>query len=558
MRHARLTFLALFLLLTVLAWWGGVASADGPTDLYAPPDAVQVLPQPPAAGDVLSLKVTARNGSTRPLFNVQARVFLRRDGQDTRLADVNLGMLGARGSASSVAEWAWNTAGLSGPQTLIVQVDPDDRIQLGDENAANNVAQVTVNLAPPPVEEQGVHWQTVETRCCNLHFLSDTAGARDIDALRAEADDAADFVAERLGVQLTRRLDVYLVPRTIGHGGFASGYLVISAHDRHYPAGHLREVLRHEITHAVQDTWAPGGSITMMAEGLAVWVTGGHFKPEPVRARAASLLRLNHYTPFAQLVDDFYQKQHELGYLEAAGFVAYIHDTYGMDSLRQVFSNLRRQRNERDLTVLDRALTQALGKGIDALEPEYRAWLEATPRDPAQERDLALTADFFDTVRRYQQALDPTAYFQTPWLPNIVEAERRGLVTDYMRHPEGDVNLALETLFLSAADAQYMGDYDRMEQRLRAVKDTLSAHEATPQSAWADLFGDPLAGAHLDIARLLLAQGYEAQRIEVDGATATIWASRDRESGLYRLSAHRTDEGWQLREWVYRDVVDAG
>ncbi len=556
MRHTLRSLFAACLLSATLAW-AAVASADGPTDLYAPPDAVQLLPQPAAAGDVLSLKVTARNGSTRAAYNVQARVFLRRNGQDTRLADVKLGTVGARGSASGAAEWAWDTQGLSGPQTLIVQIDPDDRIQLGDENAANNVVQVRVDLAPPPAEEQGVQWQTVETRCCSLHYRSGTAAARDLGTLRAEADAAADDVAQRLGVPLARRLDIYLVPRTIGHGGYASGYLVISTHDRHYPAGRLAEVLRHEITHAVQDTWAGGGSITMMAEGLAVWVTGGHFKPEPVRERAAALLRLNRYTPFAQLVNDFYQKQHELGYLEAAGFVQYIHDTYGMDSLRQMFGALRRQRNASDLTALNAALTQVLGKGVDALEGGYRAWLEATPRDAIQERDLALTADFFDTVRRYQQALDPTAYFLTPWLPNIQEAQRRGLVADYMRHPQGDVNLALETLLLSAADAQYAGDYDRMAERLRVVKDILAQRASLPDTPWPELFGQPLASAHLQLARLLTARGYEAQRIEVDGDTATIWASRAHEDVLYRLSAHRADEDWRLWEWVYRGVPDA-
>lgn len=556
MRHTLRSLFAACLLSATLAW-AAVASADGPTDLYAPPDAVQLLPQPAAAGDVLSLKVTARNGSTRAAYNVQARVFLRRNGQDTRLADVKLGTVGARGSASGAAEWAWDTQGLSGPQTLIVQIDPDDRIQLGDENAANNVVQVRVDLAPPPAEEQGVQWQTVETRCCSLHYMSGTAAARDLGTLRAEADAAADDVAQRLGVPLARRLDIYLVPRTIGHGGYASGYLVISTHDRHYPAGRLAEVLRHEITHAVQDAWAGGGSITMMAEGLAVWVTGGHFKPEPVRERAAALLRLNRYTPFAQLVNDFYQKQHELGYLEAAGFVQYIHDTYGMDSLRQMFGALRRQRNASDLTALNAALTQVLGKGVDALEGGYRAWLEATPRDAIQERDLALTADFFDTVRRYQQALDPTAYFLTPWLPNIQEAQRRGLVADYMRHPQGDVNLALETLLLSAADAQYAGDYDRMAERLRVVKDILAQRASLPDTPWPELFGQPLASAHLQLARLLTARGYEAQRIEVDGDTATIWASRAHEDVLYRLSAHRADEDWRLWEWVYRGVPDA-
>jgi hypothetical protein len=105
MRRAARSLVAGCLLLTALTA-AQAASADGPTDLHAPPDAVQVLPQPPAAGDVLSLKVTARNGSTRPVFNVQARVFLRRNGQDTRLAGSHVNVVTAA-LFSDVFGYAW-------------------------------------------------------------------------------------------------------------------------------------------------------------------------------------------------------------------------------------------------------------------------------------------------------------------------------------------------------------------------------------------------------------------------------------------------------------------
>lgn len=549
---AALAAVVLFIGATTLA-----AADEAPRDLYAPANAVQVLPLPAAAGDALSLRVTARNASTRPLPNVWAKVYLRRGGQDTLLAEVNLGLVPVRGATTATADWAWDTAGLSGKQTLVVHVDPDDRVQVGDENAANNVAPVIVDLGPRPPDEQDVQWTVLETACCTVHTMTRTAAARDLSRLQAEVDEAAAYVEKALGVQLARRLDIYLVPRTIGHGGYASGFLVISYHDRHYPAGRLREVLRHEIVHAAQGTWAAGDTITMMAEGLAVWVTGGHFKPEPVRERAASLLRIGRYTPFSELVNDFYQKQHETGYVEAAGFVQYIAESYGADSLRQVFASLKRERGQRDLTILDRALTQALGKGVSALEADYKAWLEATPRNATQERDLVSTIDFFDTVRRYQQALDPTAYFLTPWLPNIEEAERRGRVADFVRHPQDEANLTLESLLLSAADAQYAGDYDAMDETLRVVKDILAERAKAPETAWADLFGDPLASAHAQIVAALLARGYEPQRIEVDDDTAHVWATRGREDVLYRMTARRDGDGWRLREWVYHNRADS-
>ena len=532
------------------------AAADGPADLYATADTLAVYPAPPASGDTLSLSITAHNGGPRSLRNIQAAVYLRTEGQDKLLTEATLPGAPPRGTANTVVEWAWDTAGLTGSQTLVVHLDPKDLIQQGDENAANNVAQVTVDLEPPPADEVGVQWARADSACCTFHYLTRSAAERDLPQLLAEADEAHAFVEQSLGIQATRRLDVYLVPRTIGHGGFAMGYLVLSYHDRHYPNGRFREVMRHEATHGLQDAWANGDSITMLAEGLAVWVTGGHFKPEPVRERAAALLALSQYIPFNQLVNDFYDKQHETGYIEAAGFVEYLAETYGRDKLAETFRSLQRGRGDRDYTVLDRALNRVFGKGAAEVEAEYRAWLEATTPDPAQERDLADTILFFDTVRRYQAALDPTAYFRTPWMPNIQEAERRGLVADYMRHPETAVNLALETLLLDASEAQYAGDYEAMEARLGRVTAILDAHEANPASDWASLFTDPVAAAYLDAVQAVAARGYEAQRVEVDGDRAAIWATRGPEDLLYRLAARQGTDGWQLLEWVFRRGLD--
>ena len=549
----------LYLLAFVLA---GLVASDAeagqtPTDLYATADALAVYPSPPASGDTLSLSITAHNGGSRPLRNIQAAVYLRTEGEDRLLTEATLPGAPPRGTANTVVDWTWDTQGLTGPQTLVVHLDPKDLIQQGDENAANNVAQVTVDLEPPPADEAGVQWAKADSVCCTFHYLTHSAAERDLDAIKTEADEAHAFVEQALGIQATRKMDVYLVPRTIGHGGFAMGYLVLSYHDRHYPNGRFREVMRHEATHGLQEEWARGDSITMMAEGLAVWTTGGHFKPEPVRERAAALLAINQYIPFDQLVNDFYDKQHETGYIEAAGFIQYLAETYGQDKLAETFRSLQRGRGERDYTVLDRALNKVFGKGAADMETEYRAWLAATTPDPTQERDLADTILFFDTVRRYQAALDPTAYFRTPWMPNIQEAERRGLVADYMRHPETGVNLALETMLLDASEAQYAGDYDAMEAMLGRVTAILDAHEANPASAWAALFSEPVAASYLEAVQAAQARGYEPQRVEVDGDQAAIWATRGPEDLLYRLTARERAGGWQLLEWVFRGVPDS-
>lgn len=552
----RLTFLAQLLGLGLLL--GQVAEAapgpqDTATDLYATVDAVQALPAPAASGDLVSLRVVAHNGGSRPLREVRASVLVRTNNQDKPLADVTINMVPARGAAHAVAEWAWDTTGLEGRQTLVVHLDPKDAIQQGDENAANNVALVSVELQPAPADEEGVAWATSQSRCCIFHYLSHTAVERDLALLDAEANAAFSHVETALGTTLNRRMEIFLIPRTIGHGGFAMGYLVLSYHDRHYPNGRFREVMRHEATHGMQDEWAEGDHILMMSEGLAVWIAGGHFKPEPIRARAASLVRINRYIPFDQLANDFYSKQHEVSYIEAAGFVQYLAETYGEDRLRQTFRAMRRSRGDRDLTILDRALSQVYQKPRSELEDEYRAWLAATPPDPVQERDLTNTILFFDTVRRYQQALDPTAYFQTPWMPNIQEAKRRGVVVDYIRHPETPVNQALETMLLAASEAQYAADYDRMEELLHIINSILDARLAAPERAWEEFFTDPTAAAYLAAVQTVVGRGYEAQRVDIHGAHADIWATRGPAAPLYRLVARQQGPSWRLFEWAFRD-----
>ncbi len=64
--------------------------------------------------------------------------------------------------------------------------------------------------------------------------------------------------------------------------------------------------------------------------------------------------------------------------------------------------------------------------------------------------DLRLTVGFFDTVRRYQKALDPSAYFLTAWLPDGSVMRQRGIVADFLRHPQKPDNRLMESLFVRA------------------------------------------------------------------------------------------------------------
>jgi hypothetical protein len=375
------------------------------------------------------------------------------------------------GSGSTDVLWVWDTGSLVGMHTVTVTLDPAN--ETGDPEPGNNVAVVRVDLSPGrPPGEVGATWQTTTSVCCTFHFISSTAAARDIDWIRQTADAALAYVEDRLGVRQARRVDIYLISRVLGQGGFAGANIAISYLDRNYAGDGLLEVLRHEGTHILDRLIADGERPVMLVEGFATYITGGHFKIEPLPERAAALLQIGGYIPLRDLADNFYPSQHETGYLEAAAFIDYLVQRDGYPTFVEVYGGMRRRPGERDADMIDRELHAVYGLGLDELEAEWLAHLRTLDAG-AQRRDLANTIAFYETARRYQRALDPSAYFRDAWMPDIRRAASRGLVADYLRHPRAPENVALETMLVAADAALRAGDYDRVETLLASVNAVL-------------------------------------------------------------------------------------
>ena len=93
------------------------------------------------------------------------------------------------------------------------------------------------------------------------------------------------------------------------------------------------------------------------------------------------------------------------------------------------------------------------------LETAYLAYLRKQPFTEDQRTDLQVTVDFFDTVRRYQAALDPSAYFLYAWLPDGSVMRQRNIVADFLRHPDGWENRLSEALLERAHAEWFSGDY---------------------------------------------------------------------------------------------------
>ncbi len=503
-----------------------------PSDLWLDPSGIQVHPDGGLySGDVLSFRIEARNGSDQDLSRVPVVVDWG-FGQITGTID----HLPSGESGRVDLAWAWDTTGIAGAQPITVTVDP--RNATGDPDPTNNVAAIQIDLATDrPAGEIDAKWQTATSACCTFHFISGTAAARDIGAIRQTADEAFAHVEGRLGARRKDRVDVYLLSRVLGHGGFAGETIAISYLDRNYAPGGLPEVFRHEGTHVLDRQIVDGERPVFLVEGFATYVTGGHFKIEPLPQRAAALLRLGGYIPLRDLADDFYPSQHETGYLEASAFIDYLVQRDGFDRFLELYDDMQRRPGESDADLIDREMRAAYGIGLDAMEAEWLAHLRTLDAGP-QLRDLSASIAFYDTLRRYQRALDPSAHFRGVWLPDIQQAESRGLVADVLRHPRAPENIALETMLIAADEALDARDFDRAGSLLESINAVLDAGAT---------FVDPSAARYLSIVRAALASGYEPQRITLDGDRAEVRATRGGNSTLYSLSLALQNGAWLVR-----------
>ena len=162
-----------------------------------------------------------------------------------------------------------------------------------------------------------------------------------LEILDGQAESASQLL--EVGLEsLDKPIVVVFMPRVLGHGGFASQEISVSYLDRNYAGRGTPTVLHHEIVHVLDGHLGGGLRPTILIEGLAVYLSGGHFKPEPLMPRAAALLPpepgcaqavsvpigqvcgLDWYIPMDELVDDFYLEQHEISYLEAGALVEFM------------------------------------------------------------------------------------------------------------------------------------------------------------------------------------------------------------------------------------------
>lgn len=496
------------------------------------PEHVRFHPVPRLySGDIVSVEVVAE-GAPRNWQGAPVWVYLG-SRASAPLDQATFSRFGLGGRMQATFTWAWNTGGLVGPQTLVVVVGP---VPAAQPPLAEQSVTVMVDLLPPedrPMPEPLAEWATAENECCVFHYLTGTAAERDLAEIMATAEAAFAHVEDVLGVDRTNRVVFNLLSRLLGHGGFASAEISLTYIDRNPAGSDLFNLFAHEATHLLDRKFAQVKP-TLMTEGLAVFVAGGHFKTENLERRAAALLALDRYIPLEELANDFYPAQHEIGYLEGGAFIAYLVARFGWPRFKALYASF--QSAPTDAQMLDKGLQVHFGQSLAELEADWLAHLRTLPRNPAEIDDLRLTIELYDTLRRYQQAMDPSAYFLTAWLPDGPRARERQIRADFVRHPDSAEHVALEAMLQAAGQHLLEGDAAGAGELLAAVNAALDA---------GSLSASALAGEYLAVVQALRETGYEAQTIRLENASAEVTAIRDWPQ-LDELSLMRAAGGWRV------------
>lgn len=487
------------------------------------------------AGDKVTFQLLPHVPEGLNVSDVNAAIFI--NGQ--QITGGPLDRRNWNGQAEGVYEWAWDTTGLQGDHTVEVVLDPGDALQVGDEDATNNRVTLTARVVIPTgqaARDVAATWETTEVSCCIVHVVSGTAAARDLATLLPLLDSAVQQAAARLTVQPSQKFHVYFIDRVVGQGGFAGTDMVVSYVDRRYAGGGLYELLVHEAAHILDQQFAPQ-RISFLAEGLAVWVSGGHYKAENLTQRSAALLQLNKYVPLTQLINDFYPVQHEIGYLEAAGLVTYLIERGGWATFKEFYSDVSADDGPTLADAVDVNLQRYYGASLAQIEAEWGAMLAGTPVAPTDVDDLRTTIRYYDTVRRYQETYDPTAHYLSAWLPHPTQVREFGNPADLTRRPEGEMNVTLELMLTAADTALRAGDYARANVILDSVDNILANNGAII---------DPMATAYLRIVRAAAEYGYKLQSVELSGANARAMAIQPPSNRLTSLVMEMRGQSWVI------------
>ena len=317
-----------------------------------------------------------------------------------------------------------------------------------------------------PNPEPAARWETTTIECCEIHYISGTEFAQDLPANLETIQTQAEDAARSMGIDFEQRITITILPRVLGHGGFAAKEIYVSYLDHNYAGNDLAQVLHHEMVHILDRRL--GGELrpSLFVEGLAVYLSEGHFKKEPLMSRAAGLVGYGWYLPLTELANSFYTSQHEIGYLEGGALVDFMISRYGWEAFNDFYRDIHPHPSDLQSKAIDKALQEHFNITLMQLEELFIAELHRIHINPDMHSDLILSVKYYEAVRRYQLLLDESAYFLTAWLPDGEEMRKRGIVADYLRRPQTSQNQEVVKLLVEVDQQIRAGNYLQAEKAL--------------------------------------------------------------------------------------------
>jgi len=331
------------------------------------------------------------------------------------------------------------------------------------------------------------------------------------------------------------KMEVHIIDRIFRNGGFGGhGDIVISYTDRYYGptvgGEGLETLARHEFSHAASISLENSeAAVDFNYEGLAVYVAGGHYKPEPLVQRGAALYDLGLSAPVTEIIP-----QHELSYLHAALILTYIVDTYGEEKVWK-FLSADQNPSDAQLLPLEDAIPLTFGVSPEEFEHGFQTWLESN--DPGQQLDdLRLTLALQEARREYQDRYAPDPLFLTYELDTSA-IRRSEYLPVVMREARTPANIAIELMIANSQQAIFSGDYSSAETLNKVIAEIISTGK----------FESPVAKDYLDIVLAAASQGYEVVNMDILlGDHASVRATAE-PPVLVSLEFQKIDGIWQIQ-----------
>jgi len=494
-------------------------------------------------GDQVSFEVIAPESPN--LFGQKIEVYSGFE-IETLLGEATFGRYGIGGRNQATFLWTWNTSSLpAGEHLLRFKILPD-----------GPVFYEFVTLLPhgqTPPEESSAHWKTISVNCCEIHYIIGTAAERDLAKLSTVVQDLSIQASLKMGIRQVEPIEVTFIPRVLGHGGFALHDVEVSYLDRNYAGGDAATIIHHELIHILDSRLGGDYRPSAFVEGLAVYMTGGHYSPEPLMPRAAALLApepgcvewnlaldltfhnaegcgLDVFIPLPALFDNFYAEQHEIGYLEAGALVEYLVNAKGWNAFSQFYRDIHRLKTANDLgssdnkltsQAVDQALRQHFGITLIQLEVDFKGALHQERLTTENAENVKQLVRYYDAVRQYQLVLDPSSHFLAAWLPDCEYMRQRNITEDFVRRLDKPENLALEAMLVYTNQRLLSGDYSEVDRTLTAVNAVLKAF---PEQGIEAFKNSPLTLDYYDLIIAAMSAGYRPEKIELNSTnTATVW-----------------------------------